>query len=69
MVQVNSRAITEVTVLKGRAGCCLSRVEGKSSGDMEVVVRSGRQRVGGMGGGLYRSMKSEDGGGEGGVLR
>lgn len=51
MVQVNSRAITEVTVLKGRAGCCLSRVEGKSSGDMEVVVRSGRQRVGGMGGG------------------
>lgn len=44
MLQVNSRVITGVTVLKERAGCSLSRVEGNSSGDTEVVVRFGGQR-------------------------
>lgn len=43
IVQVNSRVITGATVLKGRAGCSLSRAEGNSGGDTEVVLRFGGQ--------------------------
>lgn len=60
MVQFNSRAITGVTVVKGRAGSSLSRVEGeprrryRGGGDIWRTDEAGGVNV------LYRSTEAEE---------